>query len=237
MSILARILSFLVYSGNILVLMFGLYGYLWRTRFVSGNMAGPFWLFRVYNEGAPLLFYIAALGLVLLWIFRLFSRVLRVKLGDDSERLFTALRVATVLGAVSALPACDVNYNLLESTQFDSNEYHLVQVVDNDQVAYGVFNCRDVGSFYCQIVSNESRPWHGFFPMPPPTPTPLPTQTVVIEGEPILLVPQAPTPTPPAEFLINTYDINGTAEQELTLKIGSGLLGVAYMEMEGTPEP
>jgi hypothetical protein len=235
MAILIRILSTLVYAGNALLLLFGLYAYIWRWRFVTGAMAGPFWLFRAYDEGAVLLFYVAALGLAIFWVLRLFTRLLRTKMGADAERLFTALRVATILGAISAIPACDVNYNVLETKEFDNHQFHLVQVVDGNQVAYGVFRCQDLGSFYCQVISNDNRPWHGYFPAPPPTPAPLPTEVVFVEGEPVILEPRAPTATPPAAFLVNAYDLNGTVEQQLNVQIGGGLLGVAFAD--GTPEP
>lgn len=237
MSIIARILATLVYASNLVIIVFGVYGYLWRTRFVNGEMGAPFWLLQLYQEGAPLLFYVVALGLALFWVLRIGAGLFRTSLSGDFERLFTALRLATILGGAAALPACQTQYKLLESTEFNDHQYHLVQVIDQDKAAYGVFTCPDVGSLYCQLVDNNNRPWHGYFPPPPPDPTPLPTRIVVIDNEPIVIQPRGPTPTPPAEFVVNAYDLHGRSEQELSIKIGDGLLGVDYATAEETPTP
>lgn len=236
MSIIARILATLVYASNLLIILFGVYGYLLRSRFVSGEMGAPFWLLQAYQTGAPFVFYMVALGLGAFGVIRILTGLFRSKLGEDYDRLFTALRIATVLGGAAALPACQTQYKLLDSTEFNNQQYHLVQHVDQGQVAYGVFACPDVGSFYCQLVNNNSRPWHGFFPAPPPDPTPLPTRIVTVDNQQIILEPRGPTPTPPAEFIVSSYDLHGRAEQELSIQIGQGLLGVDYV-VEETPEP
>lgn len=220
-----------------MILLFAGVGYWWRSQFVMGDMGGPFWLLRAYQEGAPILFYMAAAGAVFVFILRLLTGLMRFKPGQDSDRLFVALRLAVVLGGAAALPACETQYKLIDSEEFAGDYYHLVQMIEEDRAAYGVFLCEDVGSMYCRIVGEESRPWHGSFPPPAPTPTPLPTIVVEVEGEAINLEPRGPTPTPPAEFLINAYDIHGTAEQELAVRIGEGFLGVAHVVVEGTPEP
>lgn len=230
--IVSRIFFSLTMLANLLLVLLGGYGYFWRSRFLNGDAAGPYWLLQLYDRWAPLLFYAAVIAFLLFFILRLIGGIFRMGEGDGTARLSLALRLAVLLGAIAVIPACQGEFTPLQTIDFGGEQYHLVQQQQSSGVTYGVFHCGDPGSFFCD-VAGETTPWAVLFPNPPATPTPLPPMTTIVEDELILLNPRAPTATPPAELVIQPLLIDGRQEEQLSLKIGDAWLGIEI----STPTP
>ncbi len=236
MAFLTNLLFTLAMAGNSLIVLLGLYAYLWRSEFLRGETSGPYWLLIFYDEAAPLLFRAGAAGLGLFFVLRLGGRFFKFKPGTGGQRLSAGLQLAVLLGAVSTIPACETEFRTLQTLDFNEERFHLAQQTHPNGVSYAVFRCEDSGGFNCQAAGAEP-PFSVLFPPLPPTPEPLPTFAVEVEGETVWLEPRWPTPTPPADLLVQPLEVDGREEAQLALKIGEAWLGIEITGPTPTPAP
>lgn len=226
MSIL-RVFTTLTIIFNFLLGGLGLFGYIWRPIFRTGETAAPYWLVRLYSWLSPRGTAIILALWILFWIFALIGRFVSNDGGKGFSPLLGALRIGLIIAVISAIPAFLVKHTHISAENYNSGNYNLLREKSFGQTTLLLVHCTDQGQLSCKSLSRTNMP----LPLPP---TPMPTQVVEVDGVEVILVPNyIPTATPPVEFGIEA------STGDLAVRVGNNwnTLATPALEETVTPEP